>query len=528
MITVAKHTKLQLLAGGLFAVCCFTFFQSALPYHLFFKEEMQLFLLTGEHFLSYAGKPAWLACYAGDFLTQFFYLRGVGALTLTLVLCAEYTLWAQVLRRLGRRRYAAVAALLPAAADGFMHCGLYYGLPTSLSIILTLLAFEAFTLIKRPAVAFAAGVLLLPGLYIAAGASFLLFPLLAGVYSWRRGNRFAVVALLLIAAACPAIARPYYLLTPGQAYSYPFPSSINLRGVDRTREKILALSVEAGRGRWDEVGRRAAEAAGLSNPIVTYFANIAASKQGRLPDSLLNYYQPFTRALFLPVSPQSDWLTISFSQEVFFHLGDMNMAQHSAMLGMIFSPRRRSSRMLERLAGISLANGDVQLADKYLRMLDATLFHRSHGRVLHMSHGGSPLLMQDTLRTASDYATSLELLAGSCPDGGCALDYLLCYHLLNKDIRAFATVYDRYLRGKEGYVAPRLYAEAMLIRLAAEKAPAGELQAYGIDPGIVSDFMEYTRLYEQNNAAPGVLSGRFGRGYWFYYHFARKREEGEV
>jgi hypothetical protein len=500
MITIAGHTKLQLLAGGLFAVCCFTFFQLALPYHLFFKEEMQLFLLTGEHLLSYAGKPAWLACYVGDFLTQFFYLRGGGALTLTLALCAEYTLWAQVLRQLGCRRYAAVAALLPVAADGFMHCGLYYGLPASVSVILALLAFEAFALIRRPAVAVAAGLLLLPGLYIAAGASFLLFPLLAGVYSWRRGNRLAVAALLSVSVACPAIARPYYLLTPWQAYSYPFPPSLNLRGVDRTREKILALSVEAGRGRWDEVSR--------------------------LPDSLLNYYQPFIKALFLPVSPQSDWLTISFSQEVFFHLGDMNMAQHSAMLGMIFSPRRRSSRMLERLAELSLPNGDAQLAGKYLRMLDATLFRR-RWRVLHVPQD-APLLMRDTLRTASYYVASLELLAGSCPDGGPALDYLLCYHLLNKDIRAFTTVYDRYLRGREGYVAPRIYAEAMLIRLAADKAPAGELQAYGISPHIVSDFMEYTRLYEQNNAAPGVLSGRFGRGYWFYYHFARKMEEGEV
>jgi hypothetical protein len=532
-MAVPAHIKRRIVTGGVFAACCFSFFQFILPYHLFFKEQMQLFLLTGEYFLDYAGKPAWLACYAGDFLTQFFYLRGGGALTLTLVLCLEYSLWVRALRHLGLKRYAAFSALLPVVADGFLHCGLYYELPASVSIILVLAAFEAFILIKRTTAAFVAGIALLPVLYTVAGASFFLFPVLAYIYMWKKGVRgrlylVSMAAMALSAGIYPATLRSHYLLTPAQAYRYPFPASLNIRGADLDREKILSLSVEAARGRWDVVSRRAQTAP--DNPIVTYYANIASSKQGRLPDELLNYYQPFTGGLFLPVNPQSDRLTIFFSNEVFYHLGDMNMAQHSAMLGMIFSPRHRSSSLVKRLAEISSINGDTAVAGKYIRMLDATLFHRRWAkRFKQTAPAHMPSSTGDILRSASDHVASLEWLTANNPDNSYAPDYLLCYHLLNKDIGAFASVYDRYRKGKDGAEhIPRVYGEALLIILAAGKAPADELQSYGISSESVSAFIEYTGIYERSKGDPDMLRERFGRSYWFYYHFARAGKEGEV
>jgi hypothetical protein len=673
------------IIAGPAAACCFAFFQYNLPYHLFFKEQIQLFLLTEGYFLSYLDKPAWLACYAGDFLTQFFYLRGGGSSTLTAVLLAEYLLAAHVLRRLGCRRYASLLALLPAAADGFLHCGLYYGLPASLAIILALSAFLAFTTIfykpstrarkvpvtaleespkapeespttleesptvpeespkapeespkapeespkaleespkapeesptaleesphgtggcppqqqrmslaeqnRRPCegeyfsdkqeemtgsafpslsvIAKSAAMkqsrgarmagllrcfaprnddyscrfrlfirriselpmtniapivagLLLPCLYSVAGAAFFLFPVLLAVYLWQRGGRQWLygVALAALAAVYPAAVAPCYLQTAGQACRYPFPASVDMRGADTERETILALAVEAGRGNWGEVSRRAEE--GLPpNPVATYFANIASSVQGRLPETLLSRYQPFDGGLFLPVNPQSDRMSIFFSNEVFYHLGDMNMAKHSAMLGMIFSPRSRSVRIARRLAEINLATGDTAVARKYLRMLEATLFHRRRAeRLREMPLQRRQITSRDTLRTASDYAVSLKLLIESAPEERYATDYLLCYYLLNKDIPAFAGAFGRY-RKADGYL-PRLYAEALLIKLAAEKASAQEVQSYGIPAGVITDFMDYTRLYEQYGGSAGPLRERFGRGYWFYYHFAR-------
>ena len=43
--------------------------------------------------------------------------------------------------------------------------------------------------------------------------------------------------------------------------------------------------------------------------------------------------------LILPVNPSASFLSILFANELWFTLGDMTMAEHCAMLSMIFSPR---------------------------------------------------------------------------------------------------------------------------------------------------------------------------------------------
>jgi hypothetical protein len=101
-------TKKEVLikAGSvmMFAILCIAFFQFFYPYHLFIKEQLQLFLFTSEYFISYLSKPASLASYLGDFFTQFFYLRWGGAIVLALLLCVEWLLIVCLLRKLGAEK----------------------------------------------------------------------------------------------------------------------------------------------------------------------------------------------------------------------------------------------------------------------------------------------------------------------------------------------------------------------------------------------------------------------------------------
>ena len=96
-----------------------------------------------------------------------------------------------------------------------------------------------------------------------------------------------------------------------------------------------------------------------------------------LSRNLLAWNQPGTNGLILPVNPSASFLSILFANELWFTLGDMTMAEHCAMLSMIFSPRNSGSRMIKRLAEINLVNGDDEAALKYLRILDKTLLHKS-------------------------------------------------------------------------------------------------------------------------------------------------------
>lgn len=533
-----REIGILVATGGIFAVCCFSFFQFLLPYHLFFKEQIQLFLLTAEYFISYFEKPAWLAAYSGDFLTQFFYLRGGGATILTLILLLEWWMVMQVVRTFGltNKRIGRIAllSLIPVLVDGYLHTRLSYPLSMSVSVILVMALFLLYTRINNKWGALVYGIISLPLLYIIAGVAFFLFPVFVLCYeiSRKRIRLLYWLILFVMAGFFPTIMKQVYLLTTRQAYRYPL-KTLKISGINFNSEKVLALASESYFENWKEVYELADEFK-LSNTLATYYANIALSRRNELPGRLLEYYQPFSEGLFLQVGPQSNWIDIFFSSDVFFHVGDMNMAQHSAMLGMIFSPNHRSSRMVKRLAEINLVNNDSTATRKYLRMLDATLFHRKwaleHEKMLTGDIEDYPWLktkrsqipMRDTLRLSSDYPASLRVLIESNPADNYALDYLLCFYLLNKNMQSFSETYDTWYKSKKSRA--KLYDEALLIKLAATKATPKEVASYAIPPDVITDFTEYTRIYEQSNGDLEQLRERFGSTYWFYFHFARMQK----
>jgi hypothetical protein len=530
------ETGILMATGGIFAVCCFSLFYFVFPYHLFFKEQMQLFLLTADYFISYLKNPAWLAAWSDDFLTQFFYLQGGGATVLSIVLLTEWVLVVNMLRIFGltdrRVLQTILLSLVPVLIACYLHTGLSWPLAMSVGVILVLALFLLYTRIRAEGGALAFGLIALPALYLLAGVAFFLFPVLVIGYEINRKRIRLLYWLLLVAVAgfFPFMMKRAYLLTTGQAYTYPL-ETFSISRFNLNAEKALALSSESYFENRKKFYALTAEYH-LPNTLATYYTNIALSEQGELPDKLLEYYQPFSEGLFLPAGPASDWVDLFSGSDVFFHLGDMNMAQHSAMQGMISSPNHRSSRMVKRLAEINLVNNDSAATRKYLRMLDATLFHRkwasAHEKMLTGNANDYPWLKakraqipaKDTLRSLSDYPAALNVLIESNPDNGYALDYLLCFYLLNKDLPSFDRTYDKWHKG--GMRPSKLYNEALLIRLAATKATQKEAARYAIPLETIEEFAEYTLIYEQSGAAQEQLRERFGTTYWFYYHFAQR------
>ena len=51
-----------------------------------------------------------------------------------------------------------------------------------------------------------------------------------------------------------------------------------------------------------------------------------------------------------------------------------------------------------------------------------------------------------------------------------------------------------------------------------------DFQTYRFTPEVLQDFQEYTRMYEQNQGNGAALQSRFGKTYWFYYHFATMKK----
>ena len=112
----------------------FLFFFRVLPYHLFHREQTQLFLFAADSLAEYFRHPAALSRLSGDFLTQLFYYEGGGPLVLSVVLLG----WGMVVFRLLRPylgRWTWIPAVLAVLWEAGRQCGLDYPLSGTLSLI---------------------------------------------------------------------------------------------------------------------------------------------------------------------------------------------------------------------------------------------------------------------------------------------------------------------------------------------------------------------------------------------------------
>ena len=294
-------------------------------------------------------------------------------------------------------------------------------------------------------------------------------------------------------------------------------------------EVAMGLAVEASAEHWDAVARLAAE--DRKSLIGTYYYNLANAMKGQLPDRLMDYYQPFERGLFLPVGEHSTPFQIGCAGDVWFALGDMSMAERDAVLGMTFSPAHKGSRYVRRLAETNLISGDEEAASKYLRILLNSKADRQWAQdrmpgrwtpeVTRRIESKRALLPRvEVLHGMDQTQLILRILLSSNPANKMALDYLLCYDLLTKDLDAFVADYAPSL------TASRLYEEAMLIFLAAKGGVTAEnLAHYNIREETYNRFNRFVSIYKRDEGSGRNLTEEFGKTYWYYFYYAVRNEK---
>lgn len=352
----------------------------------------------------------------------------------------------------------------------------------------------------------------------------------------RKGGRiilvlFAAAALTAGLSQCVFLARyPYFrelaalngisLKEARKAWGRP----------DKTSEQIMGMVVEADRENWPKVSALAAEK-DLKSEIGTYYYNLANAMQDRLPDRLMDYYQPFERGLFLPVGPSSTPFQIACAGDVWFALGYMPLAERDAMLGLLFSPAHTGPRYLRRLAECNLVSGDSEAASKYLRILLNDPSERDWARErlpgnwrpdyqLRIAEKRNLAPRFDLVHGMDQAQLVLRILLSSNATNKTALDYLLCYDLLTKDLDAFIADYDPSL------TASHLYEEAMLIFLAAKGGMTQEnFVHYHISEATFNSFNRFVTIYKRDGGNARNLTAEFGKSYWYYFYFAERNEK---
>ena len=456
-----KSYAARICAAAAF-LAAWSFFQFAHPYHLVRREQLDLFVYDWDYLRQTYRGAGWLARLCGDFLEQFFHLPAVGPLLVALLLtgigAAAYKISRKFLGQWPARGFAAAVFLWSffRETDGFY--------------------------LTR---------------YTVAVLGFLSLVLLA--LQLRRAWARPVAAALLLAAGAWAFGAPFHK-EYGKAWGFP----------DFRLERAFGLDVEVARERWDRVLRLAE--ADLPVEEESYCYNLAQAMQGALGDRLFDHPQNHHYTLLFPVSSDRSIFTNTLAGEAWFQLGDLTVAEQSAITSLQASPRHTGARFLVRLARINLISGEDGAAQKYLFLLSRTLFYGKWARSVMpgaqdgqtreaLDRARANLIRRDIVHHSQEPRAILLELLRSNPSNALARNYLLCYDLLRYDLDAFV---EDYLPDP---VPGRLYREAILIWLSRNgRLNPAEVGRYGVDTAEVDRMGRF-----------GQNPSRYKNTYWYYY-----------
>ena len=275
-------------------------------------------------------------------------------------------------------------------------------------------------------------------------------------------------------------------------------------------DRMIGLDTEVDRENWDKVLRLSEKDLYMTEASFCY--NLAHAKKGQLGQGYFKHSQDGLNSLFIRINTDKSPFTDGLAGEAWFQLGDMTIAEQSAIIALQASPKHTGARYIRRLARASLLAGEEASAQKYLGLLSKTLFYGKWARRLmpgnQPSEVASSLEDSRTRLTREDfvhYSTRprpvlLGLLEAN-PDNTMAREYLLCCDLVTLDLDHFVEDFP------EGVTPTSIYREALLIWLSQQDRLDGETLAhYGLSD---ADLERMERFFQNPD--------RFRGSYWYYY-----------
>lgn len=285
---------------------------------------------------------------------------------------------------------------------------------------------------------------------------------------------------------------------------------------DLEYEKLVAADVETFKENWDKV-IKISDSDLLYNEAC-YLYNLAYAMKGQLSEKLLHHPQNYASGLFCFVTDQVSPFSNGMAGEVWYHLGNMTLADQSAMVALQSSPKHTGARFIKRLAMINLITGQYGAAQKYLSMLSKTLFYHNWAKKMlpenqdeqtkeYIEGLRQNLIKDDVVSRSNDYKLLLGKLLKSNPENKMAREYLLCYELLSCDLISFMNDYVPEAHN------PALYQEATMIWINIQhsegKLNQVDTDKFGIDADTIERLQRFYRYPE-----------KYKDTYWYYYTYA--------
>ncbi len=582
------YSSVNRIAPILFALAALLWWGLANKYLLYYQEQFQLFQFTFDYLKSRCLVPGGISFYIADFLTQFYYYPWIGAAIIALLL----VIIRQLVFRLGRLLKAdatyGLLSFLPSIAFWAFLCdenalsGLLIGTIFSLAACCIYMRFPG-NLTNRVICILVS----LPVLYVVAGSVYFLFIAWAVIYEFREAMRRKEVAhallrlglLVLAGILIPLLAQlvtqyAFAGLLSGIGY-YRFPQLYTFTGLaavalcvatpwlmrgfsllkspekrgfiltltavagigfvwiykaaDPMKEEIMRYDYLTKTGQWNAVIAEA-EKKSPTSPLSVACLNLALAKNNQLGDRMFEFYQNGPEGL-IP-SFKRDFYAPLVSNEIYYQLGMINTAQRFTFEAMEAIPDyRKSSRAFRRLAETNLINGQYKVAEKYLRALQHTLFHKKWADTMLKYAGnesaiaGNPEMarlrksryINDFLYSDTEMEDMLGLLLAQNPENRLAFEYLLGYTLQNKDLERFMTYYPLGRTMNYTHI-PKSYQEA-LIYMWTQQNPNFNGLPWSISRNVLDGVSEFAHIYMKQKQPEAILKEKYGKTYWYYLLF---------
>ena len=555
---MAKYWNIGL--SVLTGIVMFLFWYVVYPYALTYQEQLQLFLFDADYFCERMAEPGGLARYIAEFLAQFYNAPLYGALILAvLFMVVQHLTW-----RLMRSEDYHVLSLIPALvlwfALGDENVMLAYvvALIMAMGCILGLRLLERLNLIGKVIIALVA----LPLLYWLIGPLVLLVAVCM-VPTWLAGVAVIYVVALVLASAwllpyplmrlavgigyyrfpvtvpyllllIPAlIAMMYYgcrhLPKPKQRVRYALVFGMiallfvpQHYGFDAKKYELMEYDYLVRTKDWNGIIAKA-EQQTPDKPMSVSATNLALAMNNQLGERAFEFYQHGSEGLLPPF--ERNYATTQLTGEIYFCLGLVNTAQRLAFEAMeAISNYNKSGRALMRLVETNIINGQYKVADKYLKMLEKTIFYRRWAKRMRAMLGDEKTINAHPLygtlrqyRLQEDFLfsdTELDKICGQLfmhnHQNQMAAQYLLMMPLLDRDITRFMQ-YAQYVQSQIRY-NPRSCQEAIAFGFMQQRQqpPQGL-----VSPLILQQLNDFSRIYSAGGKDALGLQ-QFRNTAWYY------------
>lgn len=294
------------------------------------------------------------------------------------------------------------------------------------------------------------------------------------------------------------------------------------------KKKILYIEYYAEKEQWNKV-LKVAEEISVYDFRVNFQINRAYAHLGLLPERLFNYPQLLgVNGLFLDNSNMNGSFTMPNS-DLDFDLGFMSESQRWAFEAQTLMPN--SPRILKRLITINLINGQYQLAQQFLKVLDQNMLCHDWVNQYQRYVSDTTLIEKDPVmaekrrfnpRTKYIHVESLndlKFLFETNTANRFAYNYLLAYCILDSNYPELIK-YIPYYTSFNLKTLPRSWEESLAIYIVKTKSIPEFMTPETISKGCMQRLSAFNKTIQQYGndikAAKGPLKSNFEDTYWYY------------